>query len=194
MAEYLGVPVSTENDPEDTPSFHAVCKLWVKSDSWPIEDAVRLLLNHLPKVFIKGAEKENVHKSFNIILELANNCLGHSLDLVKNYPHDTIARVDPFDFVKWAKGKDIPVPAELDLALDLHQKIRKEKKSRFFIEKQTNHRERVRAIGSLLWTRNPNIEFSDMINRPEILEHGCEGQYYAEAVIVSWLQDLDPNS
>ena len=68
MAEYLGVPVSTENDPEDTPSFHAVCKLWVKSDSWPIEDAVRLLLNHLPKVFIKGAEKENVHKSFKYLV------------------------------------------------------------------------------------------------------------------------------
>ena len=189
MAEYIGLPVTDESSSQDPPSYQAVCKLWVKSDNWPLEDAVRLLLNQVPKVFMES-ESDNVHKSFSIVLELANNCIGESLNAAKHHDTDRGFQVTPIEFIFWAKQKGFPVPAELDLALSVQNKAENAKSANNVIHKQTNHRERVRAIASLLWNQSPTITVRDMVNRPEITEHGCQNQYYAEAVVEGWVKDL----
>ena len=190
MADYIAIPGTSEKQSEDNPSFQSICKLWAKSDHWPLEDAVRLLLNQNPKVFSKSSKNEADPKSFNIILDIAQNCLGHSLTAIKNPHSERRLNVDPREFVAWAKKKDFAVPAELDLALNSLSPKRLDKYGSRLRQRKSNHRERVRAIAALLWGKSPEIEISEMINRSEILEYGCEGCPYAESVLESWVADL----
>ncbi len=190
MADYLGIPGTTEQQSEDNPSFQSICNLWAKSDHWPLEDAVRLLLNQTPKVFAKSSKNEVNPKSFNIILDIAQNCLGHSLTAIKNPHSERGLNVEPREFVAWAKKKDFAVPAELDLALNSLGPNSLDKYGSRLRQRKTNHRERVRAIAALLWSKSPEIEISEMVNRSEILEYGCEGSSYAESVLESWVADI----
>jgi hypothetical protein len=55
------------------------------------------------------------------------------------------------------------------------------------------HRERCRAIAALLWEQDPETTIEAMINKPEIIRHGCEGHTYNGKTLRDWIKDLAPN-
>lgn len=54
------------------------------------------------------------------------------------------------------------------------------------------HRERCRAIASMLWDQNPNLTQADIIRHDQINKYGCENKVYTEKNIRGWISDLDP--
>jgi hypothetical protein len=54
-------------------------------------------------------------------------------------------------------------------------------------------RERCRAIAKVIWEREQDTTIADMINRREIIEHGCYGHRYSEGTLRNWIKDLAPN-
>ena len=191
MAEYLGIPIQNEKDDEEIPDFQSICNLWARSDQWPLEDAVRLTLRQSPRAFITDPNKEGNSKSVKIIFSLALNCVGFSLRASKGPREDEELHVIPKDFISWAREKEISVPSELDLALTSEKTSKKENDLKRGYNVRFNHRERVKAVAGLIWDQDPRVTTKEMANRTEILEHGCENQYYAEAVLIKWLEEIN---
>ena len=187
MAEYIGIPVSKENANQAPESFQAICNLWIKSEHWTLEDAVRLLTGIAPSAF--EPEKTSPNKSFKVIFAIAKNCINESLDVLKTNHLEEI-RVNPFDFLLWAKNKELPVPTELDIAVNSAKYNQKKYKEKIYDSTKNNHRERCRCIASLLWSKHPQLTIDEMIARTEIFEFGCEKERYSEELIKNWIIDL----
>lgn len=115
---------------------------------------------------------------------------------------------DPAPFTKWAIKYMQPFPDELMQAVretypeefceavrDVEatpQKPETEPKEKTLRNNQ-RHRERCRALASLIWSKEPNITIADMSLRDEIVTFGCEGTMYSEDTLRDWLKDLCPN-
>ena len=192
MAEYLGIPLSTETSEEEPVSFQSICNLWVKADYWPLEDAVRILLGIQPAAFRKTTKTDNEPKSFKIVYAFAKNCAGASLNVINVTTHSDIIYVDPKHFLSWAQEKSFPIPSELEIAFSSNPERKKLKRKKWQIEQRNIHRERCRGIASMIWSNNPDLSTNELISFSEILEFGCEGQRYSEKALISWLKDLEP--
>ena len=193
MADYVGVPVISETEPNQAPSFQAICKLWVKSDFWPIDDAIRLILGKPPSVFLNKTAKSGADdKSLDIVLNIALNCVGGTLNVVQDAKLPGKLRVKPLEIISWAKEKGFAIPPELDSAVHSYNRVQSETDASSLIGIRSKyHRERVRAIATLLKDQDPKVELAKLISSPEVLEYGCEGVHYSESVLVSWLSDPD---
>lgn len=178
---------------EDRPSEEAIREFWGACDHWPLPDAVRLALGHLPRRWQQGRLPKEAEQRIEQLTEFAMNCAGASLPVRPPlFPGDD-CRVAPLEFLEWIERRtELKAPdLETLVIVAQHEKHKREagKKMRL----STQRRIRCRAIAELLWQHDPNMTIAKMIGLREIREIGCEGVDYAPDTIRDWIKDLCGN-
>ena len=172
--------------------FEAACMLWIKSDTWLLEDAIRLISNKLPHCFLADETEhdETESRGLRILKELIKNNLNGTLTRYPPLPSETedTIRINPFEFLDWLEEIDpgqIPVP--LTMAKAEHEQTRKgtTRKDR----PETIHRHRVAALAELFWREEPNLTKVEMSQKPELTEIGCNGKKYTPEMTCSPLSN-----
>ncbi len=176
--------------------FETVAKLWMNSDTWTLDDAIRLIGQKLPNCFSKLETEtdEQEEKALSILRELVKNNLNGTLTSYPPIPgeSDNTIRINPFEFLEWLEDIEPgQIPAVLILAKAEHEQKRKgtARKDR----PETIHRHRVAALAELFWREEPSLTKVEMSQKPELTDIGCHGKTYKPTTIQKWIKESNPN-
>lgn len=176
--------------------FEAACLMWIKSDSWRLEDAIRLINKKLPECFsTSDSEAEDQQpRHVRILNELIKNNLNGTLTRYPPIPGEpeTTIRINPFEFLDWLEEiAPEQIPVLLKMAKAEHEQQRKgtTRKDR----PETIHRHRVAALAELLWRDEPNLTKVEMSQKPELTAIGCHGKKYTLDTLQRWIKESNPN-
>lgn len=183
--------IQAETLPEQM-TYKQICQYWAMSDHWPLDDAIRLVLGHPPRLHHPDPLDAAAEGQIRLVKQLAINCFGASLQPVAAETHDGEVHLKPVEFVKWAAKRVENVPAALTEALA---------KSDFFglgweppeLRDVQRHRERCCGIAALLWEKNPKLTKRQVAEDPAIQKWGCEGEGYTIKKIQEWIAKENPD-
>jgi hypothetical protein len=171
-------------------TYEQACKTMALMDFWTIEDAAALLIGAIPRGL---SRRKLTGTKAHTVARVTHTLSG--ADCVVN-PESPVGRyrVPPREIVEWARRKsndDVPselVTAVLGAARDGEQAKRSMHQSTF-------RRERCRAIAALLWQQDntKHLTLEAMVQRPELLEIGCDGKQYQLDTIKEWIKEQNPN-
>lgn len=176
--------------------YEVICELWLKSDTWLLEDALRLINKKLPLCLSKPEteQEEKDKRSYLILKELVKNNLNSTLTLYPSLPGEDqgTIRINPFEFLDWLEDIDPElVPIVLKSAKSEQQQLRRgtTRKER----PDTIHRHRVAALAEYFWRDEPSLTKVEMAQKPELNEIGCNGKKYTPETIQRWIKESNPN-
>jgi hypothetical protein len=174
-------------------TFTHVCNVWASADHWPLLDAVNLALGFEPELVRTKRLTPQQKRGRDVIVELARNCVGDSLTVLRPDAAPGELRVRPAEFVRWFKERTPqPVPPELlDAMNKAAERFRKADPAHELTLMQ-RRRERCRAIAALLWAQNPELTKAQVAQSEEIRTLGCLGGEYASATIEDWIKEENP--
>lgn len=136
-----------------------VQRSYARADHRPLEHAVRLLLSLLPRTLAPVTEDANTQRRVAANLDMARNCLGHTLPKASGARSDNAEpRVRAIDAVRWAESIRGTVPSVFAEALRQHAERRGlsdlagQPKTRKLLPQQI-HRHRCAGIAVLLWQK-----------------------------------------
>lgn len=175
------------------PSLKEVCDIWAHADHWPLVDAVNLALGYAPEIIRTRPLGAAEQRRRDVLIELARNCAGVSLTVIRPDGTNGELRVRPGEFLAWIGARTpITVPEALILALsEAAAKLHRVNPERELGLMQ-RRRERCRAIAALLWAQNPELTKAEVAAAPEIQTHGCLGGEYAPATLQNWIKEENP--
>jgi hypothetical protein len=178
---------------EDKDNYKKMCNLWLKSYTWILSDAISIIHEELPAVYLKHTDDEKTKKSRGLVTTLVKNNLGGAIDIQKPVPDDEpeVIRVNPVQFLDWVESFGFPLPHILNQA---RQEFTKEqgKPSRKLTPMQI-HKHRCRSLAEYFWEQDPDITKADMAQKPDLLEIACENKRYTSKTIEGWIKDLNPD-
>lgn len=189
---------STETQNTENPlefDYKMACELWAKMDHWRVEDAARLVLKLMPKVFNQTGKPSNELKA-NLLTEYALSCAGKTLRLLgKTANPDGQPRVMPITFIEWCERTNGRVPAELLTAIDLGHLTPELLRDLPNLRQPMNHPEyhRCRAIAEMLWEQKPSTSIADMCKDRRVIQFGLKGVERSPSSVRRWIKDLAPN-
>lgn len=173
-------------------SYAQICQAWAMSDHWPLDDAVRLVLGHPPRLHHPAPLDATAEGQFRLIKQLAINCFGESLQPVAAETHDGEVHLKPREFLKWAESRRIEIPMPLWDALERSYTFGLGYEPPELRESQ-RHRERSRAVAAVLWRETPDLTKAEVAAHPDIKTIGCQGKEYAAKTIQDWIKEENPN-
>jgi len=141
------------------------------------------------------AEDAETRRRVSYVMDIARNCLGHSLPEAPGLPaHATEPRVRPIDALRWAVSTGGGAPKNLAAAVREYAEAKgpvDQPKTRTLLPKQI-HRHRCAAVAALLWKSEPELPVAQMAQRPELVSAGCEGKAYAQETLEKWIRSEKP--
>lgn len=176
--------------------FEIVAKLWMNSDTWTLDDAIKLIDQHLPNCFSPPETETDEHeeKGLFVLRELIKNNLNGTLTRyqpIPGEPESTI-RINPFEFLDWLEEIN---PEQIPAALKRARR-EKEQKRRGTARKERPekiHQHRVAALAELFWLKEPSLTKVEMSQKAELTDIGCNGKIYKPATIQKWIKESNPN-
>jgi hypothetical protein len=172
--------------------YEAMCKIWIKNHTWTLSDAVSILYEEFPAVYLKPSnDGQTKHK--DLITILAKNNLGGAIDIQPPVPGDSpeTIRVNPIQFLDWTEIFGFQIPYTLNQA---KQTLTKEqgKPSRKLTPMQI-HKHRCRSLATYFWEQDPDLTKANMAQKTELLDIACENKTYTPKTIEGWIKDLNPD-
>lgn len=176
--------------------FETVAKLWINSDTWTLDDAIRLIGQKLPNCFSTHDTEtdEQEERALSILRELVKNNLNGTLTRYPSTPGEpeSTIRLNPFEFLDWLEEIN---PGQTPIALKgaRAEHEQKHKGSARKDRPETVHRHRVAALAELFWRDEPNLTKVEMSQKPELIEIGCHRKKYTPSTIQRWIKESNPN-
>jgi len=118
--------------------------------------------------------------------------------LANFWPSHVSPRVTPREFITKARDGGLLIPEPFSDLLDPIEPTIEEISNTHStklksLRKEQAHREKCRAIATMLWEKTPNRTIEDMIRSDELNKFGCENKVYTEKTMREWIKDLCPN-
>lgn len=175
-------------------------RTWARCDLWPLDNAFELVFNPDPPPPGEASSwepNESQQRGLNAMREVAMNCAGYSLRIVKTEFRPDVPCVEPLQFLAWADSRGLPVPTELRLTVtSVRDELKQRSPSRErALRPEQRHRLRCEGIAAYLWSQpeTKDLTIEALIQRPELLAVGCEGIEYQPKTLRDWVKEQAPN-
>jgi hypothetical protein len=172
--------------------YEKMCQFWIKSHTWTLSDAISILYEEFPAVYLKPSDDENTQRK-ELVTTVAKNNLGGAIDIQPSIPGDPpeTIRINPIQFLDWFELFGFPIPSLLNQA---RQELIKEqgKPSRKLTPTQI-HKHRCRSLAEYFWLQDPDLTKANMAQKPELLDIACENKHYTSKTVEGWIKDLNPD-
>lgn len=194
-------PTVTDPKRPSAPSLDLIYKLWASCDQWPLDDALNLVFGKTP--YLPGESHTADMPSekslqLNVVRELAYNCAGRSLHILRTTVRPDVLYVLPTEFMDWATARGFTVSGPLRAAVEeARSKIKTRNKSEARkLTAMQRHRQRCEGLAAYLWSlpEHKNMTITDMTLRKELTNIGCEGHEYTTETLRDWIKALAPNA
>jgi len=180
---------------------------WGKLAEWSIMEAVLLLCDLDPRwVNSKDAYIKKNKETLEIYeMLIRENKADRLYKLDPQYEDDVFMNASPLQYspityIRFAKEKKVPVPPELEKAVERftsklpkserQANIQPEKKTR----KSSIHKAQCQAVAKTLWDMHPDMTIEQMKKQKPIQEY-AGGKFYAgKNTVRGWLSEVDPRS
>jgi len=203
--------MTDELSAEDYQQHLAFCR---RFDTWKLTTACSLITGGLPDY---TGEAHPDPKAYHAVYEAAVSCAGESLPLVNDQVPVKEYRVKPDAFVhwaalfgikgypaftdvmghavnddKWAQASELKEFKRLFRAATGHNLPQNvAAKLREFDERRKSQW-RCRGLAAYFWSLEPTLTTPEIINKPEVIQFGCDGRRLGERQVRDWIADLNP--